>query len=223
MRIAAVSATVAVACGVAGLGLAGSVGHLVAHPRAYGTAWDAAVTGGTDPFLDETKYDDALQAVREAPDVRAAAGARFNNEGRVEGLAVPIAAFWTLVGPRQPWSVITAGRAPKNTSEVALGPKTMRALDLDIGDRTRVRMSPGDLPRRLTVVGETLVNDGFTVEAGEVALVDARSFGSVDERETDMILLRALSSHPDWRSIERGGSRRVRAAGARGYPEPAAH
>ena len=86
-------------------------------------------------------YDDALHAVRAAPDVLAAGGAVFDTEGRVEHRDVPVVAFWSLVGPPQPWSVITSGRAPKNTREVALGPKTMRTLGLAIGDRTEVRQS----------------------------------------------------------------------------------
>ena len=161
--------------GVAGLGLGGSVHHLVAHPNGYGTSWDGAVTGSSDPFLDDTNYADALQAVRAAPDVAAAGGAVFDDEARVERLAVPVVAFWSLVGPPQSWPVITRVGRRRPSREVALGPKTMRALDLAVGDRNRSSAVSRRVCRRLmTVVGEALVNDGFTVEAGEVAVVDAR-------------------------------------------------
>ena len=205
LRVAALSATVAVAAGVAGLGLGGSVHHLLAHPSGYGTSWDGAITGSSDPFLDDRNHADALQAARAAPDVAAAGGAVFKTEARVERLAVPVVAFWSLVGPPQSWPVMTKGRAPKTLREVALGPKTMRALDLAVGDETEVRLSPDGLPKVMTVVGEALVNDGFTVEAGEVAVVDANWFASDRSRGPDMILLRASTPHPNWRSIEDAG------------------
>ena len=122
-------------------------------------------------------YDGALHAVRTAPDVLAAGGAQFDTDGLVERRAVPLVAFWTLVGPPQRWPVITSGRAPRNTREVALGPKTMRALGRQIGDQTEVRASAEDPTRPVTIVGEALVNDGFNIKAGEVAVVDARWFG----------------------------------------------
>ena len=65
----------------------------------------------------------------------------------------------------------------------------MRTLGLDIGDETQVRMSADATPYLMTVVGEALVNDGFIIESGEVAVVDARSFGSTSTRHADMILL----------------------------------
>jgi hypothetical protein len=84
---------------------------------------------------------------------------------------------------------------------VALGPKTMRAPDSISVTEPKFRKSADAPARPVTVVGKALVNAGFTVEAGEVAVVDARWFGAPRTRQADTILLRASTAHPDWGSM----------------------
>ena len=195
LRLAVGTAAVALAVAVTGPGLVASLHDLVAHPRGYGTSWDAVITGPQDPFLDADLFKEARRAVRASPDVTAAAGLNINNEGRVGRLAVPIVGV--LVARRTP-----LGSGPSSPPVGHPRPETRsrwaRRRCARSGSRSatgsRVRMSPEDIPQSLEVVGETLVNDGFTVDAGRVAVVDAQWFGAVQGRTADMIALRTSSS-----------------------------
>ena len=203
LRLATAAIALAVACTIAGSTLAGSLHHLVAHPVGYGFAWDAVVTGESDPFLATEDADRAVRAVRNSPDVSAASGAVFRGE-KVGRENVTLIGLWSIKGPNRLRSVITSGREPRDTTEVAVGAKTMRHLGLGIGDHLELG-SPGTVTTGLEIVGEVLFYDGFQVEPGEGALADARWFGSEDARVPDEIMVQRAGPRPNWRSIERAG------------------
>jgi hypothetical protein len=205
-RVSMASCALAVACSVAAFGLTGSLRGLTTHPRSYGTTWSASVAGPSeDPFLNDDNFDVAIAAVQTAPDVAAAAGFNVNETSVVGELTVPTVAFWTLVGPPQEWPTVTAGRVPRNGDEVSLGPKTMRALGVRIGDQVFIRPSPKEPARQVRVVGESLVYDGRRVEPGESAVVDASWFSDLVGQRPLNIVLRSSRANPDWESIEAAG------------------
>lgn len=202
LLLAGATATVAVALGVAGTGLIASFRALEDDPSGYGAPWDAVVVGD-EAFLSTGQQEAAVGAVRSAPGVLAAVGVTFE-DARVADQFVPVAGFWTVVGPDRPWPRITAGRAPRTRGEIALGPKTMRELDVGLGERVPVSVAD-EKPTVLRVVGEVLLYDGFQIQPGGGAVIDEQWFGPGSSLVPDMLVLDGRGPTPDWSSIEDAG------------------
>ena len=125
----------------------------VEHPERAGVAWDALVQPDTPDLLPTDVSPDlmaAVAAVDEVDDVSAVDRLAID----VDGVGVPGFASRPRQGETTPdiSLVLTDGRAPEGDAEVALGPATLRDLDVAIGDTVEV----GDEGRPMTVVGEAL-------------------------------------------------------------------
>ena len=137
-----------------------SLAHLLATPELYGQTWD----------LQLTTYDDAL-VTRGLPVLEA--------DGRVEGLATgDLGSSFAVAGERvDGFSIdevsggtgaaglggsmappILEGRPPRAADEIALGTRTLRSLDLDVGDTVPVAplAGGGGDPVPMQVVGRTV-------------------------------------------------------------------
>jgi hypothetical protein len=150
VRSSVTAMTVGVGALVAALSFGASLDHLLATPHLYGHTWDAELT-----TYDELLVTEGLAAL-EADDRIAglAVGytkAPFGIDGRrVDGMAVD-----TLKGDVAP--LILEGRRPRAPDEIALGARTLRALDAAIGDTVPVgAFSTGREPVTMTVVGRAV-------------------------------------------------------------------
>ena len=142
VRPALVGAVAGIAGVVAALTFGSSLNHLVSTPAAYGWNWSLS------PDLFEGDAD-ALAERDEIRDVGLALFRQTNIEGRqVDGIALqPVKG--------SPSFTVLAGRMPASRDEVALGPKTMDAFDVSVGDDVTVATNDGS-SREVAVVGKVL-------------------------------------------------------------------
>lgn len=149
-------------------------------PQLYGWNWDVAIGSGFGaiPRQDEqllAKYPNVVQA-----------GALNVGELTVAGLTIPAIGIDPIRGTVAPR--VEAGRLPRNTREIALGARTMRALDAHLGDN--VDATIGDKPARLQIVGRTTFpafgnGRGGESGLGTGALGTAARFPVIDESGSD--------------------------------------
>jgi ABC-type lipoprotein release transport system permease subunit len=153
--------TLAIAALTGALGFAASLDHLLRTPRLYGWNWDLAITNyGSGPDLRTRRR--ALDAdmritaysVGEAPIPLAVGNVEFTALA-VEGSVAP---------------PVLEGRAPEADDEIALATKTLRRLGLGIGDAAAFRI-PGIEPRRLVIVGRTVLPPPVEARLGEGGLL----------------------------------------------------
>jgi hypothetical protein len=147
------SALVAGAAGVAGvlaaLVFGASLDRLTESPARYGFNFDAAVGVGDE--LSDAEALASAERVVDEPLVGSAVLARVNNvliEGRDQ------LAFATTPVKGDLGFTVVDGRAATGPDEIAIGTRTMRALDAEIGDVVEARGEDG--PVALTVVGRAL-------------------------------------------------------------------
>ncbi len=75
--------------------------------------------------------------------------------------------------------VITAGREPVGTDEIALGSVSMDELGVGIGDTVQVRGTvTGQAPATMTVVGRTVISDTYEVSPGRGGAVPPEWFAA---------------------------------------------
>jgi hypothetical protein len=162
-------ASVALAAGAvaASTGLTASLDALQASPERYGVPWDVSIGGVVD-----ASYEDALEVVREHPDV-VAAGALVGTDASIGAHSLWVHAFTGVPGiDGRVQPPITSGRAPAAVDEIALGAVTMRELDLAIGDQVEIQTTVTEsAPTRLTVVGTTMINDVYEQSPGRGGVV----------------------------------------------------
>jgi ABC-type lipoprotein release transport system permease subunit len=151
----------AIAALTGALWFAASLDHLLGTPRLYGWNWDLAITNyGSGPDLrtrlravdGDTRV--IAYSVGEAPIPLAV--------GNVEFAALAVE------GPVAP--PVVEGRAPAAADEIALATKTLRRLGLEIGDAAAFRI-PGIEPRRLVIVGRTVLPPPVEARLGEGGLL----------------------------------------------------
>lgn len=157
----------AVAAVVAAGSLTASLDALTGSPDRFGASWDVTVSGvgGDDP--------DALMAAVLAgePAVDAASGI-VGAEVEIGNTIVWVQAFRPVGDLDGIRPVITAGREPFRSDEIALGSITMRDLGLTIGDTVDLRSTvAGRRPSTMVVVGTTIVNDSFESSPGRGGVV----------------------------------------------------
>jgi hypothetical protein len=129
-------------------------------PHLYGWNWDAAIGSGFGSIPRE-----AEQTLAKFPNV-VEAGALNVGELRIAGLTVPAIGIDPIRGTVAPR--VEAGRLPRNTTEIALGARTMRALHTHIGDT--VAATIGATPASLRVVGRTTFPAFGNGRGGETGL-----------------------------------------------------
>jgi ABC-type antimicrobial peptide transport system permease subunit len=141
-----VGAAVAITAVVGALGFGSSLHRLIETPERYGWTWDALVYAPAevgDAVAEQIADDEDLAAVTEVANARVT----------VAGRTVFSAGFEPLRGGILP--TVTRGSWPAANDEVALGGKTMRRLDLGLGDRFPATGHDG-ASRSLRVVGQVL-------------------------------------------------------------------
>ena len=155
------------------------------HPERAGVTWDAQLVPG-DP-ADYTEHGLAPELVA---DLQAMPGAI--DLVQVDRTSVPVQSTagvpaYSLrpLGEQTSISLVTIeGRSPSQPGEVGVGPDTLRALDLRIGDPITV----GDRPLSLTIVGAALfpaeVHAGFD-EGVWLTPVDYDAVRSTEEEDTE--------------------------------------
>jgi hypothetical protein len=158
----AVAATV----GVAALTLLGSYDRLLAEPARYGSTWDAQV-GNVGSVDQEIQTRERLATI---PGIGSVAGLRsLDGIGGDPGFS--LVATETLVGDPDV-ATILAGRFPSEPTEIAMGRVSLRERGLVLGDEF-VATHPSDpsIQAALTIVGEAVVNAGYTNRPGVGGLV----------------------------------------------------
>jgi hypothetical protein len=119
----------------------------VTQPRRSGVVWDFTLAAGEAEIPSAT-----LAAVARDRDVGAALDAQWHRAVPVDGRPVPVFGIRSVKGTMP--LVVLAGRAPRQTDEIAFAPTTLEALGLSIGDRVRVGDDPGTTA---VVVGKVLL------------------------------------------------------------------
>jgi putative ABC transport system permease protein len=150
VRSAIFGVALSVAALTASLLFATSLDHVLSTPRLSGFSWDVFVAEESNPAATEK----ALRADRHL--------AGFSRGGytnvKVGGVSL-FALIMDRSGPVQP--VISDGRAPRTSQEIALGVGTMRATGTSIGDLVEVSPDEGEgtasRPVRMRIVGQVIV------------------------------------------------------------------
>ncbi|MGH9273094.1 MAG: FtsX-like permease family protein [Acidimicrobiales bacterium] len=153
---------------VAAVTLSASLASVLREPFSYGAVWDVAVGNIDSPATQAS----ASAAVATTPGVIGAVGI-YDGTAFVDELALPLVAFVPIPGVADFDPAIVNGRAPSRPGEIALGSNSMRELRVALGDEIRfVLQSSGHDRLRATVVGQAVLNNTFSLEAGTGGLVD---------------------------------------------------
>ena len=116
---------------VAAFTFGASLAHLLDAPRLYGKTWDVELT-----TYDEAMVDDGVPVLADDGRVEAIAVGVLRFPFQIEGKAIDGISLETVQGDLAP--VILEGRAPGARNEIALGTRTLRSLDVDVGDTVDV-------------------------------------------------------------------------------------
>jgi len=160
-RTAAVVTGAALAALVASSMLVTSLDRVIDEPPRYGAWWDLTMGDYSDP----STIAQGAEIVAEDPDVEAIAGLYDQTDVAVaDGHPIDLVAYVPYQGSPEP--VLTRGRAPVDTDEIALAHDTLRELDKDIGDLvelTAVEGASEARPFTLTITGEFVNNNPVTL------------------------------------------------------------
>jgi ABC-type lipoprotein release transport system permease subunit len=162
-RTTVVGAIGAVVTVVAALTFAGSLDHLLATPRLYGTNWDARIVTSAESDDESAALVPLVEAEVEA-DRRVAAWSKAELSRVVlDGRAVPAIGLETGEGSVAP--TVVSGRIPADADEIALGRRTLQQLDVTVGDR--VTATFGSTARDLEIVGRVALPGAGNYPGGD--------------------------------------------------------
>lgn len=204
VRTAIAGVTIGVTAFAAALTFGASSTHLLDTPRLYGWNWDLALTNyNSGPDLGRLRTAFAREPAIEGVSVGDLGIPLDVNGRRVGGIALePVRG--RVLPP------VIEGRAPDSPGEVMLGGRTMRALDVDIGDTVTVRR-PGAGARRMRIVGRGVLASGFSgiARLGQGAVFHARDARRLapDTPTSDAVL--RLAPGTDRHALRRRLSRRL--------------
>jgi len=215
VRTAILGVTVGVTGLAAALTFAASSSHLLDTPRLYGWNWDAALTTyGSGSDLGKRH---ALFA--RDPGIAAVAIGDLGIPLDVNGVRLGGVALESVRGRVMP--PVTDGRAPAAPGEVMLGAKTLRTLDVRIGDTVTVRR-PGARSARMRIVGQGVLGTGFsnTGRLGQGAVIDARDARRLAPGTPASDAVVRLAPGTDARELQRRLSRRLGPLYLRPHEQP---
>jgi hypothetical protein len=158
-----VGTTMAVVALTAALAFGAGLSRLVSEPDRYGWRWD----GLFDTFEGGLGEEQAAELAADPDLASVDLGARASVS--LEGTPVPAVGLEARKG--QVLLDVTGGAFPVAPDEVALGPRTRRRLDVDMGDRVQAIDASGETVS-LRVVGEALfpaLSLGTTTALGDGA------------------------------------------------------
>jgi len=174
VRSALAASVIGIVALLAALTVGASLDRLLVTPRLYGWNWDVAVPGNFAPGskdLTELENDPAVAAV--------AVGTGYGgNLFRVDRSATQGFLIDRAKGDAGP--TLLDGRVPTAADEVAIGPKTLRAVRSSIGRTVHVSLVGSNKANDMRVVGVVVLPfDGDTATVGEglwMTLVGGRTF-----------------------------------------------
>lgn len=198
VRTTTIGIAVAVAALSAGLGIAASFDHMLDTPRVYGQNWDRLITNYGDG-----DFTPGVRALTDDPDVEAAAYGD-GEEIEIEGIEIQAMALSPLRGDVLP--PVVTGRRPVRADEIALGPRTLRAVDAAVGDTVSVTIAGTARPMR--VVGRVVMPAPTAGEVGEQALLDYESIkpafiDAAEEQGASIVLVRFIRGADVDHALER--------------------
>src|SRR6185437_7766962 len=118
-----------------------------ASPQRSGITWDFEFGSGLGQVPAPK-----LAAIEKDSDVTSLLHGVWVRNVRINGVGTPTGTTETLKGDMHP--VVLTGRAPRSSDEVALGPSTMKALHVHVGQRIPIGRTGG---HTVKVVGTALV------------------------------------------------------------------
>jgi putative ABC transport system permease protein len=160
---ALVGVTLAVSVIAAALTFSASLHHLFTTPTLFGQNWDYRVDAPDSAKIGRILSDRAISGLAIGDD---------KGTVLVNGRQVGAWAAQALKGSIQP--TIVAGRMPRRYGEIALGPKTMRALGVHMGQTVDVT-GPGG-PARMRLVGRVVLPGSWHNPLGEGATMTWAAF-----------------------------------------------
>ena len=162
-----ISGALAAAAVVAAAALVGGLDHTLADPVRYGATWDAVIDAPVS-----VEQERAFAAVLRADERLTDVAGQFYTEASIGGEVTLVHALDPVVGEAIA-PVVVDGRQPVRPGEIALGGVTMRALGVEIGDSVPVELLSVLEPTTVeaTVVGQAIINDGYSAEAGDGGLL----------------------------------------------------
>lgn len=167
VRSALVGAAAAAAGLLAVMTFGASLERLLDAPGLAGYPWDMEIAGGED----RSSIDEPLAKAVADPEVDGVLLARIVGDVPIAGQTVQ--GFGVEAAKGEAGFTVLSGRAPQAPDEVALGPVTMRAAGVKVGDTVRSRTADGRATT-LTVVGTALfpIIDASTYAAGALFTLD---------------------------------------------------
>jgi ABC-type lipoprotein release transport system permease subunit len=195
VRSSLAAVTLGVTTLVAAITFGAGLSHLLATPALYGQSWDVALT-----TYDATLPTDGVPILAADRRVDGVAVGRlragFDLAGRrVDGLAVD-----TVAGRLGP--AILEGRRPRRANEIALGTRTLRSLELHVGDVVPSAPFASDRhPVAMRIVGRAVfplfgelgrLGDGAFVTTGGWARVQGEP---LDPAQAGVLLRLAPGAH----------------------------
>jgi ABC-type lipoprotein release transport system permease subunit len=192
VRSAIAGVAIAVA-GFVGAGLvATSLGDLLGSPARYGWTWSSSP---------EVVFDDPSELAPLASEPGLAGIAVVDNvRAEVDGLEMRAFAFEAVKGSILPRA--RAGRIPATPSEIALGARTMGALDVAVGDSVSATTADGGSTAELEVVGEVVLPIEDNPEPGEGALLTAEGIRLVERSDGFRQVVLEYADGADGRALE---------------------
>jgi ABC-type lipoprotein release transport system permease subunit len=180
VRSSLVGVTLGVITLVAALTFGASLGHLLATPRLYGQTWDVEFT-----TYDDTMFTGGTSLLERDDRVDGVALGNFRIGFDIDGHSVDGLAVDRGQSDISP--TILEGRGPRGPNEIALGTRTLREIDADVGDTVEVGLvARHRAPVRMRVVGRA-VFPVFAVagQLGDGALMTLRAAERVSEDLAD--------------------------------------
>ncbi|MGH9246035.1 MAG: FtsX-like permease family protein [Acidimicrobiales bacterium] len=176
----------AIALGMAALTAAltfgASLSQLLATPRLYGVTWDVELVtfepcGLGREVVDFLRADERVAAL-------AAGSASFGESIDIDGTLVEAIALGRVKGDITP--PVLTGRAPAAPDEIVLGPRTLRALGVEVGDVVDVRVPGVTDPAAMRVVGTAVFPPvSESAQLGTGGLIVPEAVAALDPSEAD--------------------------------------
>ncbi|MDQ3681418.1 MAG: FtsX-like permease family protein, partial [Actinomycetota bacterium] len=167
------------------LSFTGSIGHLFDRPPLYGWNWDVQVGSAFSPDL--AAVGERLASDPSVAEVAVAAQARF----QINGQPVDTLGIEPVRGAIEP--TVVEGRAPRAPGDILLGTRTLRDLDLAVGDTVPVTFANRTL--HLHVVGRGVMSEFAGAarlgEGASVTLAGLRQL--VPDAVRNLVLVRAYA------------------------------